>query len=419
MNKTITLQVIKPNHPLYEECRALCIISKQLYNVGLYVLRQHLFNHHQFLSYQALYQQMKQNENWVALPRKISNKVWMQVKENWSTWLKALKAYKKQPHKFNSRPQLPKYNRSINVLTYEKGALGTRGLKENQIRLSQTNIILNTVIKGEIKEVKIVPQRGKFIIKATYAEAMKANQLDYNKMAGLDLGLNNLITVATNQADIHPIMVNGRALKSINHHWNKQKAKLQSKLKKGVFTSHKINQLTEKRNNKVDTYLHIASRKIVDWLVKQKIGTLIIGKNNQWKTGIKLGKRNNQHFAQLPHSKLIHLIKYKFEQENGIVVVYEESYTSKASALDQDDLPAYKHTNKQLPIFSGKRIKRGLYKTLKGMLINADVNGALNIIRKVAKNSLDDLVSDEQFIHHCATPEFLHLDVAYQCHRKK
>ena len=250
-------------------------------------------------------------------------------------------------------------------------------------------------------------------------EEMKNNQLDYSKIAGLDLGLNNLMTVTTNQVDIQPIMVNGRPLKSINHHWNKQKAKLQSKLKKGVFNSRKISKLTKKRNNKVETYLHIASRTAVNWLVKNNIGTLIIGKNNQWKTSINIGKRNNQNFVQLPHTKLINLIKYKFEQENGIIVIHEESYTSKASALDQDNLPKYNKRRKQKPAFSGKRIKRGLYKTLTGLLINADVNGALNIIRKVAKNSLNDLVSDKQFIHNCATPKFLKLGVANQFNNKK
>ncbi|WP_069471117.1 RNA-guided endonuclease InsQ/TnpB family protein [Candidatus Marithrix sp. Canyon 246] len=415
MNKTITLQSIKPNNPLYEECGSLCVISKQLYNVGLYELRQTLFNHSEFLNYKVLYQQMKNNENWTALPRKISNKVWKQVTGNWSHWLKALKEYKKNPSKFTGRPRLPKYNKAMNIVTYEQGALGTRGLSENKIRLSKTNIILDTsLIKGKVKEIKIIPQKGKFIIKATYTEEMKNNKLDYNRIAGIDLGLNNLMTVATNQADIVPIMVNGRALKSINHHWNKQKAKLQSKLKKGIFNSHQINQLTEKRNNKIDTYLHVASRTVVDWLIKNNIGTLIIGKNAQWKTGIKIGKRNNQNFVQLPHARLIELVKYKFEQQNGIVVINEESYTSKASALDGDELPKFSKRSNKKPDFSGKRVKRGLYKTLQGLLINADVNGALNIIKKVAKNSLDDLVSDKQFIHHCATPKFLKLDVAYQ-----
>lgn len=415
MNKTITLQSVKPNHPLYRECEDLCVISKQLYNVGLYELRQTLFNKSEFLNYKVLYQEMKKNENWTALPRKISNKVWKQVTGSWSHWLKALKEYKNNHGKFTGKPKLPKYNKSMNIVTYEQGALGTRGLPENQIRLSKTNIILDiSLIKGQVKEVKIVPKKGRFLIKVTYTEEMKNNELDYSNIAGIDLGLNNLMTVATNQADIQPRMVNGRPLKSINRRWNKQKAKLQSKLKKGVFNSHKIRILTEKRNNQVDTYLHVASRTVVDWLVENNIGTLIIGKNSQWKSGINIGKRNNQNFVQIPHARLIELVKYKFEQENGIVVVKEESYTSKASALDLDEIPKFSKRRNQKSDFSGKRVKRGLYKTLKGLLINADMNGALNIIRKVARNSYDDLVSDKQFIHHCATPKFFKLDVAYQ-----
>ena len=415
MNKTITLQSVKPNHPLYRECEDLCVISKQLYNVGLYELRQTLFNKSEFLNYKVLYQEMKKNENWTALPRKISNKVWKQVTGSWSHWLKALKEYKNNHGKFTGKPKLPKYNKSMNIVTYEQGALGTRGLPENQIRLSKTNIILDiSLIKGQVKEVKIVPKKGRFLIKVTYTEEMKNNELDYSNIAGIDLGLNNLMTVATNQADIQPRMVNGRPLKSINRRWNKQKAKLQSKLKKGVFNSHKIRILTEKHNNQVDTYLHVASRTVVDWLVENNIGTLIIGKNSQWKSGINIGKRNNQNFVQIPHARLIELVKYKFEQENGIVVVKEESYTSKASALDLDEIPKFSKRRNQKSDFSGKRVKRGLYKTLKGLLINADMNGALNIIRKVARNSFDDLVSDKQFIHHCATPKFLKLDVAYQ-----
>jgi putative transposase len=124
MNKTITLQLVKPNHPIYREGEQLCLISKQLYNVGLYELRQTLFNNSEFLNYKVLYQEMKKNENWTALPRKISNQVWKQVTSSWSHWLKALKEYKNNPGKFTRRPRLPKYNKSMNIVTYEQGALG-------------------------------------------------------------------------------------------------------------------------------------------------------------------------------------------------------------------------------------------------------------------------------------------------------
>jgi IS605 OrfB family transposase len=407
MKKAYTLQVIGLKHPYYDDCMELCTITKQLYNVGLYELRQTLIHQQSFLSYKAVYQLMKSNENWCAIPRKVSNQVWKQVTGSWSSWLKGLKRYKQSPRDFMGRPKMPNYNTSLNSVVYEKGALGTRGLPTDHIRLSQTNIILDiSTIKGDVVEARITPRKNKFIIRVTYTEEMKQTPLNYDKIAGIDLGLNNLIAVATNQADIPHIMVNGRGLKSINHYGNKQVAKRRSKLAKGSRSSLFIRNVQDKRNQKVADYLHKASRTVVDWLVENAIGTLIIGKNKHWKTAIKMGKRNNQNFVQIPHARLIDLIQYKFEQENGIVVVHEESYTSKASALDLDPLPTYRKKGKKR-CFSGRRIKRGLYKTLKGLLINADINGALNIIRKVAKNSLDDLVEDTQFIHHCATPRFI------------
>lgn len=406
MNKSYTLQVIKSTDPYYNECMDICVISKQLYNVGLYQLRQALIHEDEFMSYKDVYAGMKQNENWLLLPRKVSNQVWKQVTNVWSSWFKALKSYKKASEAFTGRPKIPKYNNSLNTVTYEKCALGIRGLEKGQIRLSKTNIVLDiSSLKGDIVEAKIIPKKNKFFIKVTYKEEITENELDYNKIAGIDLGVNNLITVATNQADLSHVMVNGRGLKSINQYWNKQVSKLKSKLSKGVKSSKRIRSLTEKRNAKIDDSLHKASSKVVKWLIDHKVGTLIIGKNKQWKIKIKIGRRNNQNFVQIPHARLIELIIYKYEQQNGIVVTNEESYTSKASALDLDTLPKRKLKKKQS--FSGLRIKRGLYKTAKGLLINADVNGALNIIRKVAKNSIDDLVEDAQFIHRCVTPKFI------------
>lgn len=203
MNKSYTLQVIKSTDPYYNECIDICVKSKQLYNVGLYQLRQTLIHEGSFLSSKAVYAGMKQNENWISLPRKVSNKIWKQVTTNWSNWLKGLKKYKKIPNSFTGRPKMPKYNKSLNTVTYEKGALGTKGLSKGQIRLSQTNIILDvSSLKSDIVEAKIIPKKNKFIIKVTYKEEMTENELDYNKIAGIDLGINNLITVATYEVSV-------------------------------------------------------------------------------------------------------------------------------------------------------------------------------------------------------------------------
>jgi IS605 OrfB family transposase len=351
---------------------------------------------------------MKTNENWKLLPAKVSNQVWKQVSNSWNLWFKALDSYKKNPSKFTGKPKMPKYNKSMNIVVYEKGAIGTRKLPDNHVRLSKTNIILDrSKLKEPIKQIKIIPKKNKFIIIAIYESKLQQVQLNKTNLAGLDLGLNNICSIATNQSQIENILVNGRYIKSINWKWNKQVSRLKSQLPRNIHSSNKIFNLTTKRNNVIQTELHKISRKIVSWLVNNDIGTLIIGKNQQWKNNISIGKRNNQNFTQIPHTKLIELIKYKFEELGGMVKITEESYTSKASALDLDKLPKYKKGKKLNQTFSGKRIKRGLYKTSTGEIINADINGALNIMRKVIGNSIDDLISDKQFIHNCRTPVFI------------
>jgi len=325
--------------------------------------------------------------------------------------LQGLKKYKKNPKGFTGRPQMPRYKQDLNKVTYEQGALGIRGLKENQIRLSQTDLILNIdCIKGEIVEVNILPKNNHFLIKVTYKITKTEFDLDFDKMAGIDLGLTNLMAVATNQADIPHLLVKGGALKSVNQFWNKIISKLKSQLPEGVFSSSQIQQLTETRTAKIEDILHKTSCYVVNWLIENRIGVLIIGKNDQWKDQLNLGKRNNQNFIQIPHARLIDLITYKFLQANGIVLTQEESYTSKASALDLDHLPKFKKGQKSPVLFSGKRIKRGLYRSSKGILINSDINGAINIIRKVVRNSLMvDLIVDKQFIRHCQKPNVISL----------
>lgn len=406
MRRARTIVRVGKNHPWFETCEALSKATKQLYNVGLYELRQALIHDDIWLSDTDLYDKMKSNENWVLLPRKVSNQVWKQVKTSWRCWPKALKVYKRNPESFLSRPKMPRYNKSHNIVVYEKGALGIRGLPEGSIRLSKTDIVLD-VSGFNIVEVRIIPKAGHYVISAVYnKEEVKDENLKPEKIAGLDLGLNNLIAIATNQADTPHKLVNGRYLKSVNHRWNKRKASLQSQLPEGQRWSKQMGMITQKRNNIVDTHLHQVSRAVVDWLVDYQIGTVVIGKSTQWKQKICIGKKNNQNFVQIPHARLIDLITYKFEEVGGTVVLTEESYTSKASALDQDDIPTYGEI-KSKPLFSGKRVGRGLYRTAQGLLVNADINGALNIIRKVSRKAFADLVADEQFIHHCASPSFL------------
>jgi len=406
MKRTRTIVRVGKNHKWYDECLSLTTLTKQLYNVGLYELRQALLKRDTWLTDKELYDLMKTNENWKGLPRKVSNQVWKQVKTSWHCWLKALRVYKKNPDLFLSRPKMPSYNKSKNIVVYEKGALNIRGIPEQHRRLSKTSIIF-LVGELDVVEAKIIPKANYFIISVSHNIQEQVDEnLDLTRVAGLDLGLNNLIAIATNQAGVPHKLVNGRYLKSVNQRWNKKKAYLQSLLPEHQRVSKQLQRITQKRNDRVNTYLHQVSRATVEWLRLNRIGTVVIGKSVQWKQNINIGKRNNQSFVQIPHAKLIDLITYKFEAIGGRVILTEESYTSKASALDLDVLPVYgKHKGKAC--FSGRRINRGLYRTGLRTLVNADINGALNIIRKVFRKALADLIADKQFIHHCASPDFL------------
>jgi putative transposase len=193
----------------------------------------------------------------------------------------------------------------------------------------------------------------------------------------MDLGLNNLGTVGSNV--VKPFIINGKPLKSINQFYNKRVSNLKSKLTNGKKTSKRIKSLTDKRNNKIKDYLHKASTILVNQLVSNDLNTLIIGNNKGWKQDINIGKRNNQSFVQIPYSTFIKMIEYKCKLVGINVLITEESYTSKCSFLDSEDIKKQKE-------YKGKRIKRGLFKSSEGVLINADVNGSLNILRKVVGN---------------------------------
>ena len=192
--------------------------------------------------------------------------------------------------------------------------------------------------------------------------------------------------LASNKPGFHPVVINGRPVKSTNQFYNKRKAELQQKLGH-TGTTARMERLTTKRNRRIDHYLHTASRFVVDLLVQEEIGTLVIGKNDGWKQEIEMGKRNNQNFVQIPHARFIHMLTYKAELVGITVLITEESYTSKASFLDCDPLPVCKPNDDTKHTFSGKRVKRGLYRASNERYINADINGAYNIVRKVAPDA--------------------------------
>jgi putative transposase len=204
--------------------------------------------------------------------------------------------------------------------------------------------------------------------------------------AAVDLGVDTLAAITSNQVGFVPRLVNGRPIKSTNQFYNKRRAQLQAALGHNG-TTERMERLTTKRTRRINHYLHAASKAIITLLVEKGIGTLVIGKNPLWKQEVELGRVNNQHFVQLPHARFIKMLRYKAELAGIRVIVQEESYTSKASFLDLDPIPVYDHEREEPPAFSGKRVKRGLYRAKNGRRIHADVNGSYNIGRKAFPNS--------------------------------
>jgi putative transposase len=234
-----------------------------------------------------------------------------------------------------------------------------------------------------IHQVRVVPRRGYYVVEVIYERDQVQAAVDPALHAGCDLGVDNLATLASDKPGFIPRIVNGRPVKSINQFYNKRRAELQTHLGQ-ARTCHRLERLTTRRTRRIDHELHTASRRIIDLLVAEGIGTLVIGKNPRWKQEISLGRQTNQQFVAIPHARFIEMLAYKAELVGVQVIVTEESYTSQARFLDDDPLPVYAATHPNQLRFSGRRIKRGLYRTADGRHINADVNGAYNIVRKVA-----------------------------------
>jgi putative transposase len=321
------------------------------------------------------------------LPRKVSNDVLRLLDKNWKAFRKALDAYGEDPSQFLGRPCLPKYKdkqQGRNILIYDIQAVSKKGLKHGLVQPSQLGITIQTR-QTNIKHVRIVPRKGYYVVEVVYERKEIQASVNPALMAAIDIGVNNLVALTSNKVGFIPRLVNGRPLKSTNQYYNKRKAELQKRL--GTpGTTNRMERMTIKRTRRIDHYLHAASRRIVELLIAEGIGTLIIGKNPFWKQEAQMRKADKQHFVQLPHARFIDMLCYKAKLVGIHVVLQEESYTSKASFLDGDAIPTYGKEQGELK-FSGRRVKRGLYKAQSGRKLNADVNGSLNILRKASPNA--------------------------------
>lgn len=381
--------IIKKNDSRYKILDEVCFKSKNLYNAALYEIRQHFFNTKQFLNWFSVDKLFKERhqDDYYSLPCKVSQQTLKLLNENFKSFFSLLK--KKN---YNKKKSIPKYLDKAKgrfVAVYTNQAFSKKEIRRGVIHLSGTDFKIKTKVDGNsIKQVRIVPKNSYYKVDVIYDVVEEDELEDNDKYAAIDLGVNNLATVSFNYSK--PFIINGRPIKSINQFYNKRRSHLQSKLKGNRKTSARIESITRKRNNKIKNYLHKSSRYIVNHLVSNNVNTLIIGKNDNWKQEANIGKRNNQNFVSIPHSQFVNMLIYKCKLVGIAVMLTEESYTSKCSFLDNEEI-------KKHEVYMGKRIKRGLFKTNKGRLINADLNGSLNIMKKV--------IGEIQYpIEVCSTP---------------
>ena len=403
--------IIKNNSFEYNELDNLCFLSKNLYNTALYRIRQHYFNTGKYLNkFQLINELTKEKQvDYIALPRKVSQQVIYQVDQTMQSFFKLLKL--KNKGEYTKQISLPYYKEKDgrNLLIFTNQAIFKKQLETNKIIKFSKNIQTVIHTKQEfVQQVRIVPHGNDYIaVEVLYNKPEPLLKPDNQKIMSIDLGINNLCTLGTNCKEINNVIINGKPVKAINQYYNKKYAEyksIQDTKCKTAYTN-KLRTLRIKRENKLNDYLHKTSRYIVNHLVSNNINTLIIGYNKEWKQETNIGKVNNQKFIQIPYLKLVNQLQYKCKLEGINVIIQEESYTSKSSFLDNDFIPTFKSSTELNYKFSGQRVVRGLYKSSEGRIINADLNGSLNILRKAVPNAFEKSYGIEV----CSTPKVITL----------
>lgn len=373
--------IITINDKRYKELDHICFLSKNLYNAALYIIKQEFLVSGKWIRSIELNKKMvvENNVDFRAMSGASSQQILMALDRNLKSYFSAIKAWKRDNKKFTGYPKFPKYKHKTkgrNIFYYSYAQFKHKGGYIYFPKKEGLEPLKTRCKEGTVKQVRFIPKSDYYIIELVYKSEVKEQLPNNNRFMSIDLGVNNLASIVTNTSN-KVVLVDGKKLKSINQYYNKKNAKIKSQLKKinGKENSRRLMNLTRKRNNKVKDYLHKASKEIVSMCLQDNITTLIVGHNDGWKQEVNIGKRNNQNFVSIPFEVFMSMLKYKSERQGLRFVEINESHTSKCSSLDLEEI---KHHD----IYVGKRVKRGLFKTKTGILLNADINGAYNIMRK-------------------------------------
>ena len=376
----------------YLSLRKLSHIAKNLTNEAIYNVRQYYFNEGKYLNYEKNYVLLKSSDNYKMLNSNMAQQILKEVDGSFKAFFGLLKLAKKGKYSFKDI-KLPHYLPKDSYTTLVIGFVRISDNKliipySNQFRKANKIISINLppiLADKKIKEIRIIPKANAryFEVQYTYEVKEVQSNLNINNALAIDLGINNLCTCITSTGK--SFIIDGRRLKSINQWYNKQNSYYQSikdKQNINVKQTHKQYCLTNKRNRCVSDYLSKASRLIINYCLNNDIGNIVVGYNETFQKDVTLGKLTNQSFVEIPYGRLRDKLEYLCTLYGINYIKQEESYTSKASFFDRDDIPVYNADNPKDYSFSGTRVKRGLYKTKNNKYLNADINGALNILKK-------------------------------------
>ena len=392
MYLTVKQQIKHLSKEDYKSIKELCHIAKNLTNEAIYNVRQYYFTEDKFLKYEKNYTLLKSSPNYKELNSNMAQQILKEVDGSFKSFFGLIKLAKQGKYSFKDC-KLPRYLPKDGYTTLVIGFVRLNG---NKLILPFSNNFKKThkvveitippvLLDKKVKEIRILPKANARYFEIQYiyeTECIQRNLNTQNALA-LDLGVNNLVTAVSSTGK--SFIVDGKRLKSINQWFNKENARLQSIKDKQRFGKKPTNRqkaIARDCNNKVNDYMNKAARMIIDYCINNDIGTLIAGYNVTFQRNSHIGKQNNQNFVNIPYGRLRDKLAYMCELNGITYVEQEESYTSKASFWDKDNIPVYNNDNPKEYEFGGNRVHRGLYKTANGKTFNADINGALNIMRK-------------------------------------
>ena len=375
---------IKYGTDFYKFVDEMCFKSKNLYNYANYIIRQEFINNGNWIKYNQLFQLVKESEPYKDIGNNTGQGTLRILDKNWKAFFKAIKDWKKNPSKYLGRPKIPKYK--------DKDGRFLLSLDSNKVKLKDGyvyfawkpfkpyNNMFKTNAQERILQCRFIPRCGKYVMEIVYEIEVPDISETSDRVAAIDIGVDNFITMVNNIGE-NPIAVKGGVIKSINQFYNKQKANIQSELKKvnGKDWSKKLQKLTDKRYEMIKYQMHCISKYVVDWCVLYGIDTLIVGHNDEWKQK----KQGMQNFTYIPYELFIQMLAYKCENNGIRFIENEEAYTSGTSFLDNED-PVKENYNKE------RRVHRGLFIADCGKKINADVNGAYQILKKVIPDAFSN-----------------------------